>query len=181
MSGIIPFVSLIGVIVGFGLSLLKDWLTNRPKMKAETSNGKFEYYNKYYNEEGIHTAIRCEHTNANILNIQLVIDIYNVGKVATAVKEIIIEVENKGLNSKKYLQPELSKGENKSFNVSVGSIITKELSLSIAREEDTEVFFNDIILDPNSDGRLLITVHVKDIYGNQVSVIVEPFSIVTAY
>ncbi|GED33498.1 hypothetical protein P9G84_10165 [Brevibacillus centrosporus] len=181
MSNLIPFASIIGVIVGFCLGLLKDWITNKPKLKAELSSGKFEYYHSVQNEIGEYERRRTDSNQASVLQINLTMDIFNVGKMSTAVKDILIELHNKGAQQKRYFKPTFSKDESRSFNVAVGSIITKNLILYVQREEDTEAFFQDVILIPDSDERLLIKVLVRDIYKKDVITEVEPFSIVTAY
>lgn len=122
---------------------------------------------------------------AQYIKLELVVDIYNVGKGNAAIKDVGIEV--KAFSTfKLFLKPSLSINESRnndfSFNLPSNSITTMNLSLLIIRDESTELFFDkNLTLSPKSKDRLLFTVIATDIRGKKSKLEVEPVSIVTAY
>ncbi|WP_414852359.1 hypothetical protein [Brevibacillus sp. IT-7CA2] len=172
---------LLGVIVGFLLGILRDWLLNKPKVKAEINTGEFGYYYSNYNDVGQYSKKQTSNNNANILEISLLLKIYNVGKSGTAIKRIILCVHNRNNNFKRYYEPEYKDNQSGSFNLNTGTIEIRHLNLKIKKEHEEVLLFEDIILDPDNEKSVNITVIIEDIFGKDVNVLVVPFSILTAY
>lgn len=184
MKYIINFLPLIGVIIGFCLSSFKEYVQNKPKLKLELKDGKFNYYNEYMDSHGFPIKEKTNPTNAKYFELNLIVDIYNYGRGNTSVKDLSIETKVNS-NYKQYLSPELrikgSTNEDYSFNLQAGSIITLNIKLKVENKNSYKEFFqetNTLLLD-NQD-RLLFTVIAESINNKKYKLVVDPLSIVTA-
>jgi hypothetical protein len=184
MNYIIPFVSLIGVIVGFLLGLLKDFIQNKPKITLDFKTGKFNYYKVHSNDFGDYYSVSSLPENADYMNLELKIDIYNTGKGNTAIKQVDIIVKiNKEFN--RYFQPKLLINNNEntdhSFNVPANSILTLNLHLRIDKDENYEEYFRELAIgELNDKNRLLFIISANDINDKCTQLVVDPLSVLTA-
>lgn len=185
MDIIIPFVSIIGVIVGFLLSSLKEWIQNKPKIKMDMKTGKFNYYHKTYDELGQTIIKPTDPHLGEFYKVYIQLDVFNTGKGNTAIKEILVEnILNKkpviySVVNIKVNSANLSQNIS-SFNLPASSILTLELEWEVEKEDYTESLFNDeiISLDP---GRLQFKVIARSIKNKKHKIFVEPLSIAAAY
>ncbi|KZN95660.1 hypothetical protein AZI98_12855 [Aeribacillus pallidus] len=128
MKLLLPFMTLIGVVLGFCLNLIKDYIQNKPKIRTgiNESSGKFNYYKNFVNENGFDVEKIATPDEASFLELKIKIDVYNIGKSDTAIKDLMIDATAN--NTTMSFQPELKiNGEtNKdyTFNVKSGSITT---------------------------------------------------------
>jgi hypothetical protein len=185
VSYLIPFVSLIGVVVGFLLSIIKEHIQNRPKVILNIKRGKFNYFGSTMDEIGNYSFREVEPVFADYFELELKVDIYNAGKGNTAIKEvdILAQVDK---NYKSYLQPEMKINNNEntdySFNLASYSILTLNLKLKVKQDDSTIAFFReDAISTPNDKNRLKFILYVTDIRNKETKVLVEPMAFLTAY
>ncbi|MFS0878355.1 hypothetical protein [Solibacillus isronensis] len=181
MDLIIPFVSIIGVIVGFLLSTLKEWIQNRSKIKIALKKGNFNYYRVGLDELNQEIIEKTHANNGEYFEVNLKLYIFNYGKGNTAIKSI--DVENM-VNKKRCItsEVELTKSNEliTSFNLPGSSIVTLDLFWRVDKEEFTEELFNyeKISLEK---GRLKFKVVSTSINNKKYKFIIEPLSIITAY
>ena len=177
--------TLSGTIIGFLLSLLKDYFQNKSKVIVVLKSGEFNYYKEYQDLYGDTHQDEIEINHANLIKSNFMIDISNIGKISTGISEIMICIQaNK---RKMYFSPQISYPfENKNltnvaFNLDANNIITLNASVEVRREEDTEFLFNDITIDLASKNRLLFIVILRTIKKQEIKMIVEPLGIFTFY
>lgn len=183
------FLPLFGVGIGFLLATLKDFIQNKiqnkSKIKMSLKEGEFNYYVNNIDCHGFLKECECPPEEAAFIKVILVVDIYNYGKGNTAIKDVGIIVQA-FKSIKRYYKPEMNiqeKGNTDfSFNLPSNSIVTMNLSLTIEKEEDTEVFFReDLSIQLDDKERLLFTVVSTDIKDKVRKLSIEPLSIFTAY
>lgn len=188
MGIILPFVSLIGVVVGFCLGWLKEYIQNKPKLKADVilPSGRFSYYKKAVDNEGIAQQIPCKQEEANFLSLKLRVDIFNIGKASTAVHTIDIGLKVDEFECIYTPQAKLKESDTPtkdiSFNVAPGNIQTVHLDLLVEKDDNTNYLFTENIhYDLDREDRLLIIIYIKDIYNKELKIIVEPLAIYTFF
>lgn len=91
MELILPFVSIIGVIVGFLLSTLKEWIQNSSKIKVTMKTGKFNYYRVDTDKFNQEIIKETEGEHAEYYDVNLKLDVFNCGKGDTAIKSIDVK------------------------------------------------------------------------------------------
>ncbi len=185
MDLVIPFVSIIGVIVGFLLSTLKEWIQNKPKIKMDMKMGKFNYYRKENDELGQTIIKPTDPQLGEFYKVYLQLEVYNTGKGNTAIKEILVEnLVNKRTVIYSVVKIKAnstnSSQDISSFNLPASSIVTLELEWEIEKDDNTESLFNDEIISLERD-RLQFKVVARSIKNKKHKLLVEPVSIVEAY
>ena len=170
MKILVPFVSIVGVLIGFLLGLIKDYLTNKPKLKVDFSAYQ-DSFNYFVIDELGQPSQTVNFFNADFLKVNLKLDVYNIGKSGTAIKQVGVVISSKG--DYLYFKPSsfLVDGEvakSLAFNVSGGCIKTIEISLHVLNQEDTSYLFEEeISFDPDDKQSLKFTVEMVDIYGKK--------------
>lgn len=183
MDLIIPFTSIIGVIVGFLLSTLKEWIQNKPKIKIDLKTGEFNYYRKYENELGETVTRKTTPTYSDFYKVNLQLDIYNYGKGNTAIKSINVEniINRKCLvYSTSTVNLKVNNLSVSSFNLPASNIVTVELEWRVDKEEYTALLFDEETLLPESEG-LKFKIVAQSIKNKKYNLKVEPISILTAF
>ncbi|MEK4175130.1 hypothetical protein NSS70_10900 [Aeribacillus sp. FSL K6-2848] len=146
MKLLLPFMTLIGVVLGFCLNLIKDYIQNKPKIRTgiNESSGKFNYYKNFVNENGFDVEKIATPDEASFLELKIKIDVYNIGKSDTAIKDLMIDAtaNNTTMSFKPELKINGETNKDYTFNVKSGSITTLDLHLKIHKDEDTEYLFN---------------------------------------
>ena len=184
LSVLVPIIStLLGAIVGFLLSWFKDYLIFKPRLRAELKRGNLSYYlNKEIN--GFLVREIESSSNADIIEMELFLDIFNLGKAGTGIKDILI-----GISVKKdiiYYTPKCrilydnKTLEDVSFNVEGGKIQTIITELTLILDEENKYLFDSNLFDPDDKNRFKIIVVLKSIDGKEVKVKIDPLSILTA-
>ncbi|XCS10950.1 hypothetical protein GBG21_16970 [Aeribacillus pallidus] len=107
MKLLLPFMTLIGVVLGFCLNLIKDYIQNKLKIRTgiNESSGKFNYYKNFVNENGFDVEKIATPDEASFLELKIKIDVYNIGKSDTAIKDLMIDATAN--NTTMSFQPEL--------------------------------------------------------------------------
>ncbi|WP_339216248.1 hypothetical protein [Solibacillus sp. FSL W8-0372] len=185
MDLLIPFVSIIGVIIGFLLSTLKEWIQNKPKIKMDMKMGEFNYFRM---EEDKYLQTIIKPTNpllGDYYKVSLQLDVYNTGKGNAAIKDIGVEnLVNKKMvvysNVKIKVNSANTSQNISSFNLPASSIVTLELEWKVKKDEYTESLFKDEIISLER-GRLQFKIIARSIINKKHKLLVEPLSILTAY
>lgn len=176
--------ALLGTIIGFLLSWIKEFFQNRPKIKVELKNGSLNYINIEANDYGDIVTSIVEPREANTISLKLKFDIFNVGKVSTGITDISIKLSVR--KDKLHYQPKVTLPyDNKqlneiSFNLESNKVSTIFAELDIPKEEPNIFIFNDVALAPYDKDRLRIEVVVTALHKKRLSLVVEPVSILTA-
>ena len=136
--------TIIGVLIGFGLSLLKDYLMNKPHLVVQKNSGSILFcQSNMYNEKEYTENI----DEANKVEVKSLLQIYNKGKAPTAIKgiSIILKLEEKIIATS---FPEtivrIEKGKRESlgtaFNIQQGTIeVIEVVTYFEIGKEDYEV------------------------------------------
>lgn len=179
MPDFAPFASIIGVIIGFLLGVVKDLIFGRPKLTISYGHptSSFNYFVKSTNNMRETEIIKEYSHESYLLKLEFTLNFYNTGKAATAIKEVTVLLNNTKAGCHRNLTP---KCDEHSFNVGAGCIVSQKYSLSIDKNEDNVCFFEDIIFDTDSKERLRITIKVKDIYNKVHEIDFEPYAFWTA-
>jgi hypothetical protein len=182
---ILPFVSIIGVIIGFLLSTLKDLIQNKPKIKMELKSGQFNYYREYTDDLGQIIIKPTYPQYANFYKVNLQVDIYNYGKGNSAIKSVAANnIANKKhiIGSDVVMKIKSDRNVDYSFNLPATSIVTMNLEWNISKIEDEteELFIDELILPPKEKKRIKFEIEVTNIKNKKYKLIVEPLSIYTA-
>ncbi|WBL16382.1 hypothetical protein [Sutcliffiella sp. NC1] len=185
LNFLLPFMALIGVIVGFILNWFKEFIQNKPRIKVSLndSGGKFNYYKTVKNNIGGVWHERSIPEEARFLKLYNLINVYNIGKLSSGIKGVDVEV---CVNDYcRYFTPELKidgkVNKDFTFNVPTGSICTLEINLEIKKDENTQFLFNeDVIIDVDSKNRLIFILILTDIYNKKHKVTIEPLAFATA-
>jgi hypothetical protein len=180
LDTLIPFVSIIGVIIGFVLALIKEYFQNKPRLKVRL-NSNVGLLNYFHIKHGVfNTTSKIE--EAELLEIKLKMDVYNIGKAGTAIKDIRVMLSSNG--NKLFLEPDIlfvdeSETKNFSFNVGAGCIRTVDINLTIQKENELHgyLFDEDISFNLEDNARFKIIPEFTDIYGRSYKQTVEPISI----
>lgn len=181
MELITPFVSIIGVICGFLLSTLKDWIQNKPKVKMNMKIGSFNYYRRIQDELGQEINLPTDASQGEFYLVNIKLDIFNYGKGNTAIQSIGVE---NIVNKKCLIFPDVQiKKSDKyitSFNLPASSIETLDLEWRIDKDEFAEALFDHRKISLER-GRIQFKVVAKSIKNKKYKLLVEPLSIITAY
>lgn len=185
MDLIIPFVSIIGVIVGFLLSTLKEWIQNKPRIKMAMKTGNFNYYSTEIDELRQEIIKPTNPQLGDYYKVYLQLDVYNTGKGNTAIKEITVEnlVNKKAViySDVKIRANSANTSQNiSSFNLPGSNIVTLELEWEVEKGEYTESLFKDEIISLERGG-LQFKVVARSIKNKKHNLLVNPLSIATAY
>lgn len=177
---LIPFVSIIGVVIGFVLAVIKEYIQNKPKLKVRMSSNP-GLLNYFHNELGVYTKT-SNLEEAEILEIKLKLDVYNIGKAGSAIKDIGVILSSNGY--KLFFKPNTllvdeNETSNFSFNVGAGCIRTVHITLIIRKENENHsyLFDEDISFNLDDKARFKIIPEFEDIYGRSYKQTVEPLSI----
>lgn len=182
MDFIVPFVSIIGVIIGFVLSTIKESIQNRPKVKMSFNNGSFNFYNI---ESDLITGELISRPTLpkywDYYKVELVIDIYNYGRGNTAIKSILVE-NYYGDELIIYSTPNLkvARGESLdySFNLPSSSINTLELDFKVQKDDND--FSKQLFSDSEVDKILKFKVVATDIHNKKTTLDVNSNAIYIA-
>jgi len=182
MESYITIIStLLGTIVGFFLSWLKEYIQGKPKLKTSLKKGKFYYYKELVDEWGNICKNMTSNEEANRMYLLLRFDVFNIGKSGTGITDISIRLKtNKG---QIYHYPKLSfplehtELIDTSFNLEANTVQTIEAELDIVKDQENSYLFENINIVPDSKNKLMITVIVKGIGKQQAELHVEPISI----
>lgn len=184
MDFLLPFISVVGVIIGFLLSTLKEWIQNKPKIKMELKTGEFNYFITGQDESGQFITEPTYPKYADEYRVRTKVDIYNYGKGNTAIKSIhVTNILNRKTISYSEVILKIDDKENidYSFNLPSSNIMTMNLSWNISKDEQTESLFSDnIIQPPREKHRLKFEIVAIDIKNKKHKLLVEPLSIFTA-
>jgi len=181
MELIIPFVSIIGVICGFLLSTIKEWIQNKPKIGMNMKSGKLNYYNDTRDELGQEISNLTDASNGKYYKVHIKLDVFNYGNGNTAIKYIDVEnIVNKKSVIFSEVQLKKSGKQITSFNLPASSIETLDLEWRVDKDDNTEALFdyNKISLEKDRMQFKIIVWNIKD---KKYKYLVEPLSIITAY
>lgn len=159
-TNLIPFVSILGVLLGFLLAWVKESIQNRPKLKFNLK--KFSLNQSEGVDENGYEILPSP-IGATQMDIEILFSVFNIGKASTGIVDIFIvfEVKNKPLftvNPNVGIVYQDKTISHASFNVTAGHVETVKLSSKIKYNEESEIIFQK--LDP-----IKITVISNDIYG----------------
>ncbi|WP_404351701.1 hypothetical protein LG311_10345 [Sutcliffiella horikoshii] len=178
LSYFVPFITLIGVVIGFLLNWIKERYQNRAilKLSINVSGGYFNYYQTSQNDIGDTVEQILEPEHSTHLRYCKKIDLYNIGKVGTAIKSTRIRAS---ANNYTWLfTPTVKIGNeentNHSFNIPAGNIVTLEIKLVIQKNENTHFLFEKNSLVRDNPQKLKLEIIVTDIYEKKHTVSVDP-------
>ncbi len=176
---------LLGTILGFFLSWIKEFMQSKPRVKLSLKEGKLKYIKRDSDGDGFFNQKIVGPENANAFYIYLKFDIFNIGKVGTGITDITIKLSAN--NKKVYYKPDIAipfdnkKLENTSFNLDSNKVCTVETSLQIDNEDNDSFLFENICIDLQSRNRLKIEVIVTILNKKRIKLYVEPIAICLAY
>lgn len=181
MELILPFVSIIGVIVGFLLSTLKEWIQNSSKIKVTMKTGKFNYYRVDTDKFNQEIIKETEGEHAEYYDVNLKLDVFNCGKGDTAIKSIDVKnIVNKECCIVSDVQIIESNKQITSFNLPSSSIVSLDIFWRVDKEENTVTLFDDEKISLEK-GILQFKVVITSIKNKKHELIIEPLSIIAAY
>jgi hypothetical protein len=168
--------TLTGVIVGFILGVIRD----RAKLVVSYETGSFYPYINTKDSEGV--LIRKRETiSPNHFDLSLSYLVYNKGRTNTAVKNTRI-ILKKG-NQKRYYIPQIYRQGNiiqSAFNVPVGSVESLTAHLTLDKDVNTNLFFENIKFDYKDSDDLKFILQIIDIRDKTYEYVIEPISILVA-
>jgi len=160
---------ILGVLLGFLLAWLKEYLQNKPKLKFEMKNLNLsQYTGKDINgKEILPSPIGWTHSD-----IEVLFSVFNVGKASTGIVDFFMDFKVKDQsyeiapNVKILYEEKIA--ERGSLNISPGTVETVKVSTTIEYDNRTEIYFQK--LDP-IDFRII----ARDIYGKKYVVCTNRF------
>lgn len=177
-------IALVGTVVGFLLGWVKEVIESRPRLRIELKNGSLCYFNKESDSNMNIIKEKASPEVADELELNLVFDIFNIGKSGTGVTDISIKVMAN--NEKLYFQPKIilplenRELDNISFNLESNKVCTIKAVLVLKNTHENSYIFNNINLLPGYSNSLNIEVVVNTIRNKKLLLSVEPISIYTA-
>lgn len=168
MKNLTPIFPIIGVIIGFLLAWLKEFLQNKPKLKIRQHLNIKDWYNYFKKDQTYGKGIPCDlYSEADYLECSIAIDVYNIGKANTAIRGIKFFYEDNGTFNPVNIIMNGKVSEVSSFNLPPGSVTTLKLKLHIDKETNTEFLFEDDLQYHCSEypEGLKFGIELLDIYG----------------
>lgn len=172
--------ALLGTIIGFVLSLIKEYFQNKANIVLSLRNGKFNFYNRY-KENGIVIENVVDFDIANSIKVDLTFNIENIGRISTGISEIIVCFKNNKRQA--FFEPNLILSfeqkdiTDKAFNLNPNSIVTILAHTYINKDENTSFLFDNVSLDLTVKNHLMIQIIVKTIKKDEITLNIEPISI----
>lgn len=154
------FMPILGVLLGFLLAWLKEYLQNKPKLKFQKKSLNLSHYTgKDINgKEILPSPLGWTHSDLEVL-----FSVFNVGKASTGIVDFFMDFK---VNDQSYnIAPsveilyEEKVVERGSLNISPGTVETVKVSTKIEYNDKTEIYFQK--LDPIDFSVIATDIHGK--------------------
>lgn len=157
------------VVLGFVLAQVEKWFLDRPRVRLSFKKGYIQFIG---NEPG-GMPKEINPIDANILNIELLVDIYNIGRAPTAIKDVLLRLWNPMGPS--YFTPSNSLKEigESGFNLSPGALEPMKLKLTVVRDENNWELFENIVWFSDLGQQSKIKVIARDIYDKEHTIEID--------
>ncbi len=166
---------IIGTVIGFCLAWLKEIIQNRAKIILVMKGGKIKCFKSGENSIGETEDKRVNFDDAEKIDICLVIDIFNIGKIGTGIIDISLKIEIE--NNIRYYHPEMilliddKKISDTSFNVEANKVNTIKLGKILDLSE-----FNNLTLKEDSFEKFKIEIIAKTIHNKEIKIKADPIA-----